>query len=115
MGEAFGCSYLYLTAIDAVRSTTKSALLPNPDFPDVRPGQESDLSSRCKRLILSIPGHQSSDLQLECRRGALLPHEIVRLTHRTPSRQQSSNHQQAPDPVGGENGRSFPARRHSLV
>jgi hypothetical protein len=37
MGEAFGCSYLYLKAIDAVRSTTKSALLPNPDFPDVRP------------------------------------------------------------------------------
>jgi hypothetical protein len=52
MGEAFGCSYLYLTAIDAVRSTTKSALLPNPDFPDVRPGIKGDWTSKFDCTIL---------------------------------------------------------------
>src|ERR1035437_592230 len=46
MGEAFGCSYLYLTAIDAVRSTTKSALLPNPDFPEVRPLRNLDFTEK---------------------------------------------------------------------
>src|ERR1035437_4155714 len=56
MGEAFGCSYLYLTAIDAVRSTTKSALLPNPDFPDVRP-----------HILLSLVGHQGN-IAIEDRR-----------------------------------------------